>query len=374
MAPSDSGIDESQYSNDDAEIVYYHHPFKPSFSDPPAYERDEKATQFFKAAVDDIGGSADIMRGQISGGDIRSGRMVNYLQEYAGTVLSGPARQIERGEEKTGNMILRLRKHYTNEPRLYYIVGRNKDVEVKSFIGSDIHGCGDYRVQTDSALPSSIAEKRDTVFTAVEKGIFAPGDPRLIKLLGMPSDLDELFDEDQLDRDNATEENQKFLMLDEGTVASAFGILQQGLDMQTGGQASQQGIMPQPKDILEGLNVMPRDFENHQVHIMTHNKERKTKAYRNLPKAVQALFDEHVDQHLLFLLPPPPPAGPGGPSGPGSPGGHTPEGKPGAPGGSPGGPSSLNGKPAPGTGGAGPEKNRPVPTPPMANAHGLRGG
>jgi hypothetical protein len=190
----------------------------------------------------------------------------------------------------------------------------------------------------------------------------------------MPSDLDELFDEDQLDRDNATEENQKFLMLDEGTVASAFGILQQGLDMQTGGQASQQGIMPQPKDILEGLNVMPRDFENHQVHIMTHNKERKTKAYRNLPKAVQALFDEHVDQHLLFLLPPPPPAGPGGPSGPGSPGGHTPEGKPGAPGGSPGGPSSLNGKPAPGTGGAGPEKNRPVPTPPMANAHGLRGG
>lgn len=308
MAATDSGLDESQYSDDDAEIVYVHHPFYPKFTEPPSYERDTVATEFFKLAVDDIGGSSDIMRGQISGGDIRSGRMVNYLQEYAGTVLSGPARQIERGEEKTANIILRLRKHYTPEPRLYYIVGRNREVEVKSFLGSDIEGCGDYRVQTGSALPSSIAEKRDTVFTAVEKGILPPGDPRLVNLLGMPSDLDDIMDEKQLDRNNATEENHKFLSMTEEMVGEAYGILAEGLEQQTQGQASMMGLKPTPNDILDGMDLAPRDFEDHQTHLEKHNRERKSKGYKRLPKSVKALFDAHCDMHAFYLLPPPGPA------------------------------------------------------------------
>lgn len=403
MAATDAGIDESAYSNDDSEIVFVHHPFYPRFTEPPTFQRDEKAVEYFAKAVDDIGGSADIMRGQISGGDVRSGRMVNYLQEYAGTVLSGPARFIERGEEKTGNMILRLRKHYTEEPRLYYIVGRDKSVEVRQFIGSDIEGAADYMVQAGSALPMSLAEKRDMVFSMVEKGIMMPGDPRILKLLGMPSDMEELFDEDQLDRDNATEEDHRFLAMGKpiqdpmlgpvDPVARAYELVKQQHSAQamgTGMDPSQLGIEPQPSELLDILGLKPRDFENHQVHIIQHNKNRKTKAYRNLPKAAQALYDEHVDLHAMFLLPPPPPPGepapaPGGP--PGGPPEHQNRPRPRTKGAAPsqqqrpGSPGALQGRPPPGSGGAGGQNAqgnqerssgmRPTPSPPGANNHHL---
>lgn len=396
IAATQSGIDETAYSNDDAEIVFVHHPFYPKFTEPPAFHRDEKAVEYFAKALDDIGGSADVMRGQINGGDIRSGRMVNYLQEYAGTVLSGPARSIERGEERTGNLILRLRKHYTDEPRTYYIVGRNRDVEVKQFLGSDIEGAADYLVQAGSALPMSIAEKRDLVLSLVEKGVFPPGDPRIIKMMGLPSDIDELFNEDQLDRDNATEENHKFLKLSEAQVGQAYGILKEGQDNQLringldpDNLPPGMDVKPTAQEIMTGLSMEPRDFENHEVHLITHNKSRKTKAYKKLPKAAQAIFDEHCDMHATFLLPPPPdpsqPPGPGGDAaGGGAPaGGSKPPGKEGPDPAKPGSPSALQGKVPPGPGGAGgpvnaqanQEKSAGVPktpSPPGANQHHLR--
>lgn len=384
MAATESGLDENAYSNDDSEIVFVAHPFYPKFTEPPAFERDEKAVGYFSQAIDDIGGSTDIMRGQISGGDVRSGRMVNYLQEYAGTVLSGPSRSIERGEEATGNMILRLRKHYTTEPRLYYIVGRDKNVEVKDFIGSDIEGAADYVVQEGSALPMSQAEKRDMAFSLVEKGVLAPGDPRLLKLIGMPSDIDEMVDDTQLDRDNATEENNSFLSFKDDTlVGQAYqNVLDQhqAKMMGTGVDPQQMGIKPMPSEVLDVLGLLPRDFENHPVHLEQHNKARKGRAYKKLPKSVQALFDEHCDMHSMYMLPPPgaPEPEPGG-------GNAKPRTTPGKEAPSqqqkPGSPAALQGKPPPGAGGAGghnPQGNQerkegmpPAPAPPGANNHHL---
>jgi hypothetical protein len=395
IAATDSGLDESAYSNDDSEIVFVQHPFYPKFTEPPAFQRDEKAVGYFASAIDDIGGSADVMRGQVNGGDVRSGRMVNYLQEYAGTVLSGPARSIEQGEEVTGNMILRLRKHYTNEPRLYYIVGRNRSVEVRQFIGSDIEGCADYVVQAGSALPMSMAEKRDLVLSMVEKGIMAAGDPRIIKMMGMPSDVDQLFNEDQLDRDNATQEDHNFLQMKDEVIGEAYGIQQQKLNLNAQAQGidpgmmEQMGIKPQPAEILHSLKMDPRDFENHIVHLETHNRTRKSDAYRKLSDAAKALFDEHCDLHAQFLLPPPGPPAPEGagghpgmPAGPQQGGAHKPPPGAGGPPGEGGGPAALNGGQPPGKGGAGNinaegnrEKHQGMPPSrraPMNNAHHLK--
>lgn len=389
LAATDSGIDETAYSNDDSEIVFVQHPFYPKFTEPPVFQRDEKAVGYFASAIDDIGGSADVMRGKVDNSDIRSGRMVNYLQEYAGTVLAGPARSIEKGEEMTANMILRLRKHYTDEPRLYYVVGRNRSVEVKQFIGSDIEGCADYVVQAGSSLPMSMAEKRDLVLSLVEKNVMAPGDPRILKMMGMPSDIDELFNEDQLDRDNATQENHKFLEMKEEKIAEAYGIIKASMDlqvstMQPGATSEMMGIKPQPVEVLNGLQLAPRDFENHHVHLETHNKTRKTEAYRKLAPAVQALFDEHCDQHAVFLLPVAPvvpPTEPGQEQG-NEKGAKKPEGSGPGQDRTPGSPAALSGGQPPGGGGAGnmnPEGNRersqgmpPSRRAPMNNAHHLK--
>jgi hypothetical protein len=388
VAATESGLDEAEYSNDDAEIAFVQHPFYPKFTEPPIFQRDEKAVLYFAQAIDDIGGSTDVMRGQITHGDVRSGRMVNYLQEYAGTVLSAPARSIEKGEEATGNMILRLRKHYTDESRIYYIVGRDRSVEVKNFIGSDIKGAADYVVQAGSALPMSMAEKRDMVLSLVEKGVLPPGDPRILKMMGFPSDIDSLFNEDQLDRDNATEENNKFLQLTEEMVASSYGVVQQGLDAKkellAQGNAPPElmnimaDIKPQPGEVLDGLGLSPRDFENHQVHLLTHIAFSKSKAYRQMPKAVQAMVDEHRDQHARFLLPPPLPPGvePQKNEKPNEKPGHNSQQE------RSGSPRALQGMRPPGMGGAGDvnaQANQerssglpPVPKPPNPNDHHLK--
>jgi hypothetical protein len=207
-------------------------------------------------------------------------------------------------------------------------------------------------------------------------------------MMGLPSDIDEMFNEDQLDRDNATEEDHKFLRMSEELVAKAYGAILDskqytlGPAMAAGAQVPPEMMKPSPNEVLEGLNIQPRDFENHVVHLETHNRSRKTKAYKKLPKAVQALYDEHCDLHAMFLLPPPPP--PGAPPGPGDgngPAAHKPASKPQHE--RPGNPAALQGRQPPGGGGAGGqnaqgnlerrEGMRPTPSPPGANNHHLTG-
>jgi hypothetical protein len=339
VAASDSGLDEEAWSNDETEINFVQHPLYPKYIEPPAFSRDEKAVLYWGEAIDNIGGSTDILRGQIEGGDVRSGRMVAYMQEYAGTVLSGPSRSIERGEERTCNLILRLRKHYTDEPRFYFVLGRNRSVEVRSFIASDIEGAADYVVQAGSALPTSLAEKRDMVFRSVETGVLPPGDPRLIKMLGFPSDIEELMNEDQLDRDNATEEGHRFFNLKEEELKLAV----KSATAANAEMIQATGQLPMD-EILRALKLDALDFENHVVHREQHDKDRKSKAYRNMHPVARALFDAHCEMHKRWQYPVPPPM----PIGLGAPGGE-----PGAPPDLTGGPASLVPGGGGGPGGAG---------------------
>jgi len=296
VAMSDSGLDEDAWSSDETEINFVSSPKFPEYVEPPNFSRDEKAVGYWEESIDDISGSMDIMRGQVTGSAIRSGEMVNSLQEYAGTVLANATRAIERGEEKTVNMILRLRKHYNTDPFFYQIVGRNKHVEVKSFMASDIKGAGDYIVQAGSAIPTSQAAKRDMAFRLAETLIVPPGDPRLLKLVGMPADIDEMFDEGQRDRDNATEENHRLLSLTEDDLA---GFVQQaeGENMQ---EMLESGTISFAS-ILYSMNLEARSFEDHDVHIESHDEDvRKTSRYRELPRIVQAVIDAHVQMHQEF--------------------------------------------------------------------------
>ena len=77
--------------------------------------------------------------------------------------------------------------------------------------------------------------------------------------------------------------------------------------------------LPDQEDLLEGTDMdaakaidenhlmalgdvqFPADFDDHQVHIVEHNRFRKTKRYRSQPREIQMIFDDHVQAHETGL-------------------------------------------------------------------------
>lgn len=341
LTPNQAGLDDEDVDNDDRTTVSYEYPFKPEWSGPDPYVADERARQFYIDAMDDIFGNVAILSGEADG-EVRSGRQAYIQGEYAGTVLSGPARSIERGVCRVGSLILKLRKEWTDQEQTIQIVGRDRNIEVLNFKGADLDGGTDFWVQPGSALPSSRAEKKQLILDLWDRQILTPDmKDRVLKMIDMPSDLDAFIQEDQVDRDRAEEENAIFLSLTQEHVAAAkenhlikqaavAPVPQPSLPPMPGalpspglppGLPSAPPMVPpgmeprgpavqaQPGELalgmLKALRIEPRDFENHAVHIERHNRFRKSRRYRELPEPVQALVDEHVDRHLLYIAPPP---------------------------------------------------------------------
>jgi hypothetical protein len=306
VADYEAGLDENAWTNEDSELLQKNHGYTVEWLAPPTYESDARATDRYLALIDDIFGNVAILMGE-SDGEIRSGRQAFIQGEYAGTALSGPARSIEQCVKKIGAGLLRLRKANTTEERDIQIVGKNRGIEILQFRGSDLAGAGDYYVEPGSALPMSLAQKKQMIFEMVDRKMLDPA--RALRLLPVPSDLDAEMDDQRLDRDRATEENLMFTGLDEAAAvdamdaAAAKAQAQADVSVLEGG-----GQPPDPtddlKDVLEqvGLDARP-DFENNDVHLDVHNKFRKTAQYRKLPKVVRSLMDFHCAMHLPDVQP-----------------------------------------------------------------------
>ena len=125
--------------------------------------------------------------------------------------------------------------------------------------------------------------------------------------------MDDLFDEMNLDEAQARRENQQFI--------NTEGLFE----------------IPSPTPPLPGMENMPNmvlslpayDFEDHIVHIDTHNGLRKSPRYRKMTEPLRKGLDAHVKIHENFamcvpVIPPgqkpvhprlhlPPPPIPGGP-------------------------------------------------------------
>ena len=311
VADFEAGIDEGAFTNEDSEIVQKNHGFTVDWLQAPTYESDPRAIDRYLALIDDIFGNVAILMGEADG-EVRSGRQAFIQGEYAGTALSGPARSIERCCQKIGAGLLRLRKANTSEDRDIQIVGKNRGIEIMSFRGSDLDGAGDYYVEPGSALPMSLAQKKQMIFEMVDRKMLDPA--RALRLLPVPSDLDAEMDDQRLDRDRATEENLLFSGLDENQVADAIEMAH--LSQPPAGMAPLGAPPPDPmegmKKALEGFGLEARpEFENNDVHLETHNKFRKTAQYRRMPKVVRSLLDFHCAMHLPDM-PMGPPDGPGG--------------------------------------------------------------
>jgi hypothetical protein len=210
--------------------------------------------------------------------DIRSGDMVSLLleQDDAGNVPTHAV--FEESLEAVMRRILgRIQKGYETERTLSVIGGPGQEIEVFAFKGADLQDNTDVYVTKESSLPDSRAMRQERIKNNFKDTLYGdPNDPkvkeRVLRMLEeVPDEVEDIFKESHLDRENAKMENV--------------------------------AIMQNPTVVY-----LVNTYDDHQVHLEEHHFARKQPEYQMLkfqnPKNFGILemgFIAHEKMHQKFL-------------------------------------------------------------------------
>lgn len=291
LIPSQAMIDKDAFDRTDTEVIEYWAPFKPEHLAPPETRQGEvEIRNSLINVIKELGGSFDVLSGRTSG-EVRSGRQTAYLQEYAGTVLALVAMLIEWSLTAFGNMVLKLLQARVSEQRFESFVGRDRRVQVVSFIGADLDGCGEIIVQPMSSLLMSRTERMDRIENWMKEGWLKPDIG--LRLLDLGDFDTEIYSEEEQDRQNADE---MVFRLQAAPAQFAPEVLDQAQQL----AALERNVMSE-RYVLRALKIEAFPFDNHEIHQQQIDRNlRKTAEYREWPPAKRALTDALWEWHELF--------------------------------------------------------------------------
>ena len=257
LVEANSLLDEP--TNEPGEIVEYR-----LNKNPPQWEQPPSEPGHIQAELElqlrdfeDVSGIHEVSQGNAPSG-VKSGIAISFLQEQDETKFGPIIHNVESTYEKWAQFVLVLIQKNYIEPRMIKIVGKNNQVEVKEFQGSDLKGNTDVKVIAGSAMPKSTAARQDFVLNLWDKKIIS--DPqKALKLLEFGA-IEEVFEDLSIDVNQAKAEQKQWLKGD-------FGH-------------------------------QTRDFYNHEIHIAEHNKYRKSDDYEK--SQYQQQVDDHVAQHSMY--------------------------------------------------------------------------
>lgn len=210
----------------------------------------------------------EVSRGILPSANI-PGVAVDKLQQADDTVLGDTEGILRDAITKIGRMILCLAAEFWDEDRLVKVTGDGDAVVAKYVSGRQLSGekqanYYDVRMIERSTMWRDPDQQRKMVEELMKMGLLDPVAHRslILKMLDQSS-VEDVFQDDRLDQQHAWQENES---------------------MQTG----------QP--------AMPRDFENHEIHLSVHNRFRKSERYRALPPELQTVLDQHCEMHEALML------------------------------------------------------------------------
>jgi hypothetical protein len=205
--------------------------------------------------------------------------------------------------EQLGVLILQLYAKHQKENRTYRIIGEsNIDVEDVQISTEEIASMNkDVRIQSENIIASHKEIMKENVMEMFGQGLFGdPANPetkkRVLKLMEFGT-VAEVFDEFNQDAANARRENQNFCTWKPENLV--------------------QKIDPKTKVSLWTQEVYV--FDDHLVHLASHNKFRKTPRYRFLTTVQRRGIDLHCELHNEGLKGPAPEADKSGQIGQGAP-------------------------------------------------------
>jgi len=205
--------------------------------------------------ADEMAGVTALTRGGMPRG-VRSAQQLSTL-----VAMEDQRRQISLQDytnalEDALTYALRLARKYLYLPRKLGS-GNNAAFVLR---GSDIPPDAQVKVTVDLHPPEPDEREEQRLLALFDRGVLQ--DPRLLVRLLQYGSKEEVFADIDLDEAQVQRENTR---------------------------------------LADGVQVMPEDFHNHMLHIVEHNRFRKTEVYEQLPPERKQLFAQHVAVHQQFM-------------------------------------------------------------------------
>ncbi len=307
LNPIGSNVDEEDLVNEHGGIIDYNpvngaKPERVQAPDIPSFYAHELANNAID--LDDMSGAREVSQGRMPAGlDTLGGLEIMVEQENEKMAMA--SQNYEQGMKKVMQRILRLIKAHYTEERQARLLGQDNEIEIISFNGSDLTGYEDVNIVQGSSLPDMKAAQQERIMLMWKSGAIVkkdgtPDPAKLLRLMGM-GDSTELFEQQQLDENNAKLENKTFEDLQESqeylTAAEQYLAIMQQFQQVAQTLPPEQIQQLQPPQLPPGTPQI-WDSDDDEVHIMIHNTFRKTSRYRQLPPPLRAMVDQHYQQHV----------------------------------------------------------------------------
>ena len=237
--------------------------FMTANSVPTDFEREEEAllSEFMV-----ISGVSDILNNSSAYTSL-SGVALQLLIEQDESRLSPTIDRIKACIRELGGQILRLYKQFATLPRLFKVMGDNGEIEVVSFMASDISS-EDVVFETDTEITESLAQRRSMVFDLLEAGLLSDENGKLSNRMRLKA-LDLL----------------------------GFGIWENAQDIN---ELHTKKASSENLDLAKGKEVKVCEIDNHDLHVSEHITFMLSNEYKNLveknPK-IEQVFLKHIREH-----------------------------------------------------------------------------
>jgi len=265
-------IDPSKITSEPGQVIEY----QPGYNKPEQM-RLEPIPSYVPQQLDriiqdmnDISGQHEVSKGQVPPG-VTAATAINFLQEQDDSMLSFSFASLEEAYEKLGFMTLSYVQQYWDAPRIVKVVGEDGYFDSLSFKGSDLRSNTDIRIEAGSALPTSKAAKQAFIMDLMKMGFIDPATGLEVMEMG---GISKIYEAVQVDVRQAQRENLKMA------------------------QFAKNPEMAQMAPQLVPVN----SYDNHMLHISTHNKYRKGQAFEMLDDVSKEIFEQHVQMHVAASM------------------------------------------------------------------------
>lgn len=246
----------------------------------------------YEADFEELAGTFDAMKGNTPSG-VSAGYAIQLLTERSYGRFVSVFANWESGWTHLYTILLKLFRVYATEARMQKIKGATGSWEIKSFMGSDLKGAVDIKIEGGSARPRSKLAEQAMVEAMAKIGVIQPANPEqgyeIAKMFGMTNIL------------GANDEDVRYAS------SEWQALLDWQPPMDEMGQPVPGPQTPggQPSPFPQGGPTVMAIFDNHLVHIMEHKKPTRTDIYKQLEPWKQLFWQNHVLEHLMAMPPPP---------------------------------------------------------------------
>lgn len=240
---------------------------------PNSFEMEEQTLmQEFTA----VSGVSELSRFAQAPSGVKSGVALAAAAEQDDTRLATSVQRAANAMVDVGQKWIRLYRQFVKEPRLLRHIGGNREADVREWEASDLRS-DDVFIENMAALAETPSQRRQMVFDLLNAGMFAR--PELSPL--------------------SEESRQKvFQMLE-------FGHWETGYEDDRFLQKSR--ARRENQDVMDGIPIQVMDFDNHELHIEVHNRQRMQAEWDELLRTPEGqmlnqMMMAHIAEHIQLAL------------------------------------------------------------------------